>query len=53
MERNGNVLSGLDVLVREEIDSLKGLRVGIMCNHAAVTRDLIGSGPWLPRHDCT
>jgi len=41
MERKGNVLTGLDVLVGQEIDSLKGLRVGIMCNHAAVTRDLV------------
>lgn len=41
MERKGNVLTGLDVLIREQIDSLKGLRVGIMCNHAAVTRDLV------------
>jgi len=40
MELKGNVLSGLDVLVTEEIDSLKGMGVGIMTNHAAVTRDL-------------
>lgn len=41
MERKGNTLSGLDVLVTEEIGSLKGLNVGIMGNHTAVTRDLI------------
>lgn len=41
MERKGNTLSGLDVLLTEEIDSLRGKRVGIMCNHTAVTRDLI------------
>ena len=33
-------MSGLDVLLSEEIDSLKGLRVGIAGNHTAVTRDL-------------
>lgn len=37
----GNTLSGLDVLVTEEIGSLKGKNVGIMCNHTAVTRDLV------------
>lgn len=40
MEPKGNVLSGLDALLAEELDGLKGLRVGIVCNHAAVTRDL-------------
>lgn len=40
MERKGNTLSGLDVLVTQEVGSLKGKRVGIMCNHTAVTRDL-------------
>lgn len=40
MERKGNTLSGLDVLVTEEIGSLKGKNVGIMCNHTAVIRDL-------------
>jgi uncharacterized protein YbbC (DUF1343 family) len=40
MDPKGNVLSGLDVLLTEQIDSLKGLKVGIVTNHAAVTRDL-------------
>ncbi|MGI6294743.1 MAG: exo-beta-N-acetylmuramidase NamZ domain-containing protein [Armatimonadota bacterium] len=40
MELKGNVLSGLDVLLGEQLDSLKGLGVGIVTNHAAVTRDL-------------
>ena len=39
MELKGNVLSGLDVLLAEELDGLKGQRVGIVCNHAAITRD--------------
>ena len=40
MKPKGNVLSGLDVLLAEELDGLKGQRVGIVCNHAAVTRSL-------------
>lgn len=40
MEHKGNVLSGLDVLLAEELDGLKGQRVGVVCNHAAITKDL-------------
>lgn len=48
MEPKGNTLSGLDVLVTQEIDSLKGKAVGIMCNHTAVTRDLVHITDALP-----
>lgn len=40
MEHKGKVLSGLDVLLAEQLDLLEGLGVGIVTNHAAVTRDL-------------
>lgn len=41
MERRGNTLAGLDVLLAQELDSLSGKRVGIMCNHTAITRDFV------------
>lgn len=34
------VMSGLDVLLAEEINVLKGKKVGILCNQTAVTHDL-------------
>ena len=40
MERKGNVVSGLDVLLAEEVGALKGLNIGIVGNHVAVTSDL-------------
>ncbi len=40
MRPKNSVLSGLDVLLTEELDRLKGLRVGIVCTHSAITRDL-------------
>lgn len=41
MEPRGNTLSGLDVLVTREAGALEGKRVGIMCNHTAITRDFV------------
>ncbi len=35
------VKTGLDVLLTEHISELKGLRVGIVANHASVTHDLV------------
>ena len=35
------VFTGLEVLLRDHIDELRGKAVGIVGNHAAVTRDLI------------
>ncbi|HEX2950874.1 MAG TPA: exo-beta-N-acetylmuramidase NamZ domain-containing protein, partial [Armatimonadota bacterium] len=40
MEKKGNVVCGLDVLLAERVDQLKGKSIGIVANHAAVTHDL-------------
>jgi uncharacterized protein YbbC (DUF1343 family)/CubicO group peptidase (beta-lactamase class C family) len=36
--RNGKVLTGLDVLVREEFRALRGKRVGLITNHTGIDR---------------
>ncbi|MDH7601764.1 MAG: DUF1343 domain-containing protein, partial [Armatimonadota bacterium] len=35
------VATGLEVLLQERIDELKHCRVGIVANHASVTRELV------------
>ncbi len=37
--RNADVLTGLDVLVEEGFESLKGKRVGLITNHTGLSRD--------------
>ena len=37
--RNADVLTGLDVLVEENFQSLKGKRVGLITNHTGLSRD--------------
>lgn len=45
------VLTGLDVLVREEFAQLKGKSIGLVCNQASVTRDLrYGLDLLVPEH---
>ncbi len=37
--RNGQVLTGLDVLVAEKFEGLRGKRVGLITNHTGLSRD--------------
>jgi uncharacterized protein YbbC (DUF1343 family) len=39
LDRNGEVLTGLDVLAREGFGRLKGKRVGLITNHTGLSRD--------------
>ncbi len=39
VSRNADVLTGLDVLVQEGFQSLKGKRVGLITNHTGLSRD--------------
>jgi len=41
MQQKGNVVCGLDALLTDHLADLKGLKVGILANHSAVTKDLI------------
>lgn len=41
MRAKGNVVLGLDCLLSERIEDMKGVAVGIMTNHTAVTKDLV------------
>jgi uncharacterized protein YbbC (DUF1343 family) len=45
-------LTGLDILAQSNFDALKGKSIGVLCNQASVTRDLVHIGEALhPYHE--